>query len=72
MYADDHPPPHFHAAYSGKDAAVNISSSEILIGSLPPRAWRLVQEWLELHRIELEENWRRMEAELPLLPIDPL
>ena len=29
-------------------------------------------EWLELHRAELGENWKRAEARLPLTPIEPL
>lgn len=72
MFFDDHPPPHFHARYAGREARVSIATAEMLDGDLPPRAARLVREWTELHRSELEENWRRRERGLQLDPIDPL
>lgn len=57
MYYGDHPPPHFHARYGGDSAKVDIASGEIVAGSLPSRALRLVREWIEEHRGELEANW---------------
>ena len=39
---------------------------------MPKRAFGLIMEWLELHRAELAENWKRAEARLPLTPIEPL
>lgn len=72
MYYDDHPPPHFHAKYAGYQAQIVIATGEVLHGSLPRRALALVQEWVQLHRAELEEDWRRAEAEEPLVTIDPL
>ena len=72
MYHDDHPPPHFHATYSGDSAQVDIETLQILDGWLPPRALHLVQEWAELHRQELRDNWQRAVAHEPLVPIDPL
>jgi hypothetical protein len=49
-----------------------IESLEPLRGELPSRALRLVREWAELHRDELEANWARAEARLPLANIEPL
>jgi len=72
MNTNDHPPPHFHAYYGEQEALVNIRNGAIYRGSLPPRALRLVNEWFALHQAELQENWNRAEAELPLLPIAPL
>jgi hypothetical protein len=69
MYYDDHAPPHFHARY---EAQVLISSGDVLHGRLPRRALSLVEEWVELHRSELEENWRLSQIEEPLATIDPL
>ena len=59
MYFADHPPPHFHARYGGEVATIIIASGDVLAGSLPGRALRLVREWLEQHRDELESNWHR-------------
>ena len=70
-YADD-VPPHFHATYGDEEAQVEIASGDIIGGSMPRRAAALVKEWAELHRLELEENWRRREQSLPLNKIEPL
>ena len=72
MYWRDHPPPHFHAAYGGQVAEIDIASLEVLDGSLPSRALRLIREWGGLHRDELRENWARARAHETLLSIDPL
>ena len=72
MNSNDHPPPHFHVKYTEYRASVSIASGRLIEGTLPNRAFRLVNEWWSLHRQELEENWARFEARLPLLPIAPL
>jgi len=72
MYFGNHPPPHFHARYAGDKARVAIASGELLDGDLPPRHVRLVREWCDAHRADLEANWHRAAAEVPLEPIDPL
>jgi len=59
MYFADHPPPHFHARYAGDEATIVIASGEVLAGSLPGRALRLVREWLGEHRAEMDANWVR-------------
>jgi Domain of unknown function (DUF4160) len=72
MYRPDHPPPHFHAEYGEHVAQIELGSLEVLNGSLPPRALRLVREWARLHPDELDENWALAQALEPLVPIDPL
>jgi hypothetical protein len=72
MYWRDHPPPHFHAAYSGDVAEIAIDTLEVIDGWLPPRALRLVIEWAALHREDLLENWTRARAHERLVTIDPL
>ncbi len=66
MYFDDHPPPHIHVEYQGHEALVAISDGSVLTGSLPRRASGLVQQWCLDHREELEQNWTRAQALLPL------
>jgi hypothetical protein len=39
---------------------------ELISGELPPTAARLVREWTLTRRQELEENWRRARAHMPL------
>lgn len=72
MYFDDHPPPHFHARYAGDSAKIEIATGAVIVGSLSPRALRLVREWAELHRAELEANWQRAERLETPQPIEPL
>ncbi|KKB12996.1 hypothetical protein VE25_04335 [Devosia geojensis] len=62
MYVRDHPPPHFHAIYGEYEANVSIETGEVIEGSLPKRASRLVQEWALAHQSELRNNWTRARA----------
>jgi hypothetical protein len=44
----------------------------VLNGSLPPRALRLVRAWARMHRDELAVNWELAQDLEPLVPIEPL
>jgi hypothetical protein len=72
MYFDDHPPPHFHAIYGGREMQVSIDPIVILEGDLPRRAVSMVIEWAALHQRELMENWERLQNERPTTRIEPL
>ncbi len=73
MYAKDHFPPHFHIKYGEDNAEVSIETGEIIAGNLPRRAIRLAQDWVELHQIELYQNWSESQKENPnFLKIIPL
>lgn len=72
MYFDDHPRPHFHAAYGEHEAKVAIDTIEVLAGSLPQRQRRMVLAWAEIHQEELRANWERARARGILEPIPPL
>jgi hypothetical protein len=72
MYFNDHAFPHFHARHADGMAKVRIDNLEIINSDLPRRHLRLVLAWAELHREELEENWRRARSGGRLFPIEPL
>ena len=72
MYYAEHGVPHFHARYSGQEAVIGIRSLEVLAGSLPDHALRLVREWANLHRPELDLDWQLARAAQPLKRIAPL
>lgn len=72
MYFGDHPPPHFHALYAGEEALMVIETGEVYAGSLPARALRLVREWLELHKAEMQANWELASQLHPTSAIEPL
>lgn len=58
MYHDDHNPPHFHVEYQGREALMVIESGELLEGSLPNKALKLVRDWAKEHRQELLDDWQ--------------
>lgn len=72
MHWRDHHPAHFHAIYAGREAQIEIATLQVLAGSLPPNALRLVREWASEHRSELQDNWNRARAREPLASIEPL
>jgi hypothetical protein len=72
MYFGDHPPPHFHARYSGENAKIDIATGAVIAGRLPRTALRLVREWLREHQNQLEENFVRVEREEQPMSIAPL
>ena len=58
MYHDDHNPPQFHIEYQGHQALMSIESGEILTGTLPSKAIKLVREWATEHKQELLIDWQ--------------
>ena len=67
MYHNDHAPPHFHASYQGFEALIRIADGGVMAGSMPKKALRIVQEWADRHRDELDANWQRG---IDLLPME--
>ncbi len=72
MYWQDHEPAHFHAIYSGREAQVRVSDGEVIAGSLPRTARRMVREWAQLRRDDLDADWQRAQQRDMLLSIDGL
>jgi hypothetical protein len=72
MYFYDQEPPHFHAQYAEHHAVIEIDTYTVLVGALPSRALKLVNEGATLHRAELEANWSRAKGGGTPEPIDPL
>ena len=59
MYWREHPPAHIHAYYQGFEALFSLEDGQIIGGEFPPRAARLVVDWIERRRDELRLNWER-------------
>ncbi len=57
MYFDEHNPPHFHVRYNDYRASFEISTLNVIAGSVPAKVRGLVEEWAELHREELLHIW---------------
>jgi hypothetical protein len=64
----EHNPPHFHVRYNEFRASIDISTLNIIAGSLPAKVRGLVEEWAELHQDELLTMWNTKEFH----PIEPL
>lgn len=67
-----HHTPHFHAYYQGQAAVFSILPVELIAGEIPRAQRRLVEAWAELHHRELREDWDRLQAGRPAVPIAPL
>lgn len=53
----EHNPPHIHAFYGEKVAAISIQSGEVLDGEIPLNEMNQVKEWVILHKKELLDIW---------------
>lgn len=53
-------------------AKIEIATGAVLAGSLSKRALRLVREWTEQHRDDLEANWERVVNNSHPKSIEPL
>ena len=51
---------------------IAIATGEVIAGSLPRRALRLVREWTSMHREDLNANWELARDREPLVDIEPL
>ena len=71
MHWRDHAPPHFHAKYQDQEISIEIDTGHVT-GQMGTKAVTLIQEWRQLHRIELLENWSLAENKRSLHHIAPL
>ena len=69
---DRHHEPHFHVEYAEMEAVFAIDSGEILAGELPPAKRKLVQAWIEIHREDLQADWKLAVEGQEVFKIDPL
>ncbi|MDR3239225.1 MAG: DUF4160 domain-containing protein [Clostridiales bacterium] len=63
--------PHFHAQYQDEEAAVSLDG-DILEGALPKSKLKLVLAWAEIHKDDLEANWKLLSDGREFFRIDPL
>ena len=63
--------PHFHVWYGEYKVLVTINGG-IVKGEMPQRALKMVFDWLELHKIELLDDWDLAQKGGILNKIEPL
>lgn len=57
----EHAPPHIHAIYNEDVAAIDFMTGEVLEGYLPAKALVMVNEWVSIHKTDLQEIWETQE-----------
>lgn len=74
MYAERggrHNIPHLHAAFGGQEVVLDLSGN-IIEGEIPKGKMKLLLAWMEIHREELEANWKLLCDGEPAFKIEPL
>ncbi len=72
MFFEEHNPPHIHAEHQGNKAVFDLDGN-ITRGNMKSRtAIKLVREWIDLHVLELRDDWDLAQAGKDLHKIDPL
>jgi hypothetical protein len=74
MYMENsgrHKKPHVHAEYSGDEVVVALDG-EILEGTIPTAKMKLLAAWMEIHKDDLEANWKLLSNGERYFRIDPL
>ncbi len=63
--------PHIHAEYSGEEVVMAFDGT-VLEGSFPKNKLKLLEAWIEIHRDDLEANWKLLSCGEQHFRIDPL
>ncbi len=69
---DKHHIPHIHVEYTGVEAIIEISTGEIIEGSLPANKMKLLLAWMEIHHEEIMADWALAAKGEPVFKIEPL
>ena len=59
FYADEHPPPHFHARYAEFIAQMALDDVRVIAGSLRTAQLRQVREWASTRKSSCLQRGRR-------------
>lgn len=74
MYRENggkHNMPHVHAEYSGEEVVVALDGT-VIEGAIPKAKMKLLDAWMEIHREDLEVNWKLLSNGEQFFRIDPL
>jgi hypothetical protein len=72
MFYNDHNPPHFHAEYQGIVAQFDFDGNLIKGDLRSKTARKLIKEWAQMRKDELEENWFNIHNNKEINKIMPL
>lgn len=63
--------PHVHVEYSGEEVVVALDGT-VIEGAIPKAKMKLLDAWMEIHREDLEVNWKLLSNGEQFFRIDPL
>ena len=63
--------PHIHAEYAGDEIVIALDGT-VLEGDIPKGKLKLLEAWMEIHREDLEANWKLLSNGEQFFRIDPL
>ncbi len=66
-----HNMPHIHVEFSGEEAVLDFEGT-IIEGSFPRNKMKLLIAWMEIHKEDLEANWKLLSNGEQFFRIDPL
>lgn len=62
FYANEHPPPHFHAVFAEYRAVFDIRTMRFVMGDLPSGKRQKIVDWAHQHKAALDQAWAAVEA----------
>lgn len=74
MYKENsgkHHKPHVHVEYAENDAVISLDG-ELIEGKIPSSKMKLIEAWLEIHKEDLEANWKLLSNGEQCFKIEPL
>ena len=66
-----HNMPHIHAEYGGQEVVMSLDG-EIIEGEIPKNKLKLLVAWMEIHKDDLEANWKILQEGEQYYKIEPL
>ena len=63
--------PYVHAEYQDYEISIDFEGS-VLEGTFPKKQLKVLQAWIELHKDELQANWKVYQEEGTWFKIDPI
>lgn len=66
-----HSAPHIHAEYQEYNIVIDLEGN-VLEGEFPKSKQKLLEAWIEIHRDELEANWKLLSSGDGFFKIEPL
>ena len=63
--------PHIHVIYDDSESVFSLEGEQI-DGDIPANKKKLVEAWIEIHKEDLQANWKLLDEGEPFFKIEPL